>query len=276
MQLRNRTSATCKQHSDAIECKHERAVDLLRMMFKCVLQILPPGAVIRFICNVPGDNNGLLFFLASNGRTWSQPQAPCDDEHFQQAACAWETAAANAVGERSWPCCLQPITGHAPVRVVTSNCPGMLQQGTKQSMLGIPHARAPTCTYPCLDPTSTVEDNTNWVMIDLGRHYRCGPRCICFYGVSFKLRRFVPTRYSLRHGNYTASTSLQSWVFEGSTNLLDWIALREHSNDSSLANPFVWASWTILQENQVAGRQHTKANYLLYFLICGFHLAAGA
>ena len=39
-------------------------------------------------------------------------------------------------------------------------------------MLGIPHARVPTCTYPCLDPTSTVEDNTNWVMIDLGSHYR--------------------------------------------------------------------------------------------------------
>ena len=123
---------------------------------------------------MPGDNNGLLFFLASNGRTWSQPQAPCDDEHFQQAACTWETAAASAVTERSWPSCLQSIRGHAPLRLVTSNCPGMLQQGTKQSMLGIPHARTPTCTYPCLDPTSTVEDNTNWVMIDLGRHYRCG------------------------------------------------------------------------------------------------------
>ena len=64
-------------------------------------------------------------------------------------------------------------------------------------------------------------------------------------------RRFVPTRYSLRHGNYTASTSLRSWVFEGSTNLLDWTVLREHGNDSSLANPFVWASWTISQEKQV-------------------------
>jgi hypothetical protein len=119
-------------------------------------------------------------------------------------------------------------------------------------MLGIPHARAPTCTYPCLDPTSTVEDNTNWVMIDLGRHYRCGSHaCVCMVRCSTHCRRFVPTRYSLRHGNYTASTSLRCWVLEGSTNLLDWVVLREHSNDSSLANPFVWASWTIVQENQV-------------------------
>jgi hypothetical protein len=66
-----------------------------------------------------------------------------------------------------------------------------------------------------------------------------------------RLRRFVPSRYSLRHGNYTASSSLCSWVFEGTTNLLDWVVLRDHSNDSSLANPFVWASWTILHEKQV-------------------------
>ncbi len=36
------------------------------------------------------------------------------------------------------------------------------------------------------------------------------------------------------------ATSLRSWVFEGSTNLLDWTVLREHGNDSSLTNP--WAS----------------------------------
>ena len=141
-------------------------------LLSCLSQALPPGAAIRFICNVPGDTNGLFSFLASNGRTWSQPQSPCDDEHFQQSACAWEAEAVKAVSENIWPVSLQPVKGHSPLRVVTSNCPGVLQQGTKQSMLGIPHARVPTCTYPCLDPTSTVEDNTNWVMIDLGSHYR--------------------------------------------------------------------------------------------------------
>ena len=141
-------------------------------LLSCLSQALPPGAAIRFICNVPGDTNGLFSFLASNGRTWSQPQSPCDDEHFQQSACAWEAEAVKTVSENIWPVSLQPVKGHSPLRVVTSNCPGVLQQGTKQSMLGIPHARVPTCTYPCLDPTSTVEDNTNWVMIDLGSHYR--------------------------------------------------------------------------------------------------------
>jgi hypothetical protein len=208
---------------------------------------------MRFICHVPGDTNGLIYFLASNGRTWSQPRPPCDDEHYEQSASDWATAAASAVSQSLWPVSLQQIRGHAPLRVVTSNCPGLLQQGTKQSMLGVPHARVPTCTFPCLDPTSTVEDNTNWVMIDLGSHYRFS-LCSVHFAPRFEItgsRRFVPTRYSLRHGNYTASTSLRSWVFEGSTNLLDWTVLREHGNDSSLANPFVWASWTISQEKQV-------------------------
>ncbi len=85
------------------------------------------------------------------------------------------------------------------------------------------------------------------------------------------LRRFVPTRYSLRHGNYTASNSLCSWVLEGTTNLLDWVVLREHSNDSSLANPFVWASWTILQEKQVRDQ---KSRRYCYKLPCDFLLQA--
>ena len=87
------------------------------------------------------------------------------------------------------------------------------------------------------------------------------------------LCRFVPTRYSLRHGNYTASNSLCSWVLEGTTNLLDWVVLREHSNDSSLANPFVWASWTILQEKQVRSLSDI-APLLLQVTVC--LLAAGA
>ena len=151
------------------------------LILKCNAQVLPPGAAIRFICNLPGDKNGLLYFLASNGRTWSQPQPPCDDHHFQSAASAWATAAAEAVSESMMLVSLQPIIGHAPLRLVTSNCPGMLQQGTKQSMLGIPHSRVATCTYPCLDPSSTVEDNTNWVMIDLGSHYRLST---CYFVVT--------------------------------------------------------------------------------------------
>lgn len=139
--------------------------------------MLPPGASIRFLCNHPGDNNGVLYFLASNGRTWSQAQPPCDDEHFLESASAWAMAAENAASESMRRVALRPIRGHAPLRLVTSNCPGMLQQGTKQSMLGIPHARVPTSTYPCLDPSSTVEDNTNWVMIDLGIHYRFSMCC---------------------------------------------------------------------------------------------------
>jgi hypothetical protein len=140
------------------------------------VQVLPPGAAIRFICTVPGDTNGLLYFLASNGRTWSEPQPPCEDEHFQQSAGAWASAASNAVAQQDCSVSLQQITGHAPLRVVTSNCPGTLQQGRKQSMLGIPHSRTPTCTFPCVDPSSTVEDNTNWLMVDLGIHYRCSLR----------------------------------------------------------------------------------------------------
>ena len=137
---------------------------------------------MRFICHVPGDTNGLIYFLASNGRTWSQPQPPCDDEHYEQCACDWATAAASAVSQSLWPVSLQQIRGHAPLRVVTSNCPGLLQQGTKQSMLGIPHARVPTYTLPCLDPTSTVEHNTNRVMIDLG-----SPSTILLTGTLFLL-----------------------------------------------------------------------------------------
>jgi hypothetical protein len=156
--------------------------------------------------------------------------------------------------DNGFPSSLQQITGHAPLRVVTSNCPGMLQQGTKQSMLGIPHKRVPTSSFPCLDPTSTVEDSTNWVMVDLGSHYRSLVSCSGVVRSQLKLSacRFAPTRYALRHGNFTAATSASSWVFEGSINLLDWFPLREHSRDSTLANPFVWASWTILQEKQVS------------------------
>jgi hypothetical protein len=68
---------------------------------------------------------------------------------------------------------------------------------------------------------------------------------------------------------------LRCWVFEGSTNLLDWVVLREHSNDSSLANPFVWASWTILQENQVqASSRSTPHAAVISHRV--FRVAAGA
>ncbi len=170
--MRHRPASACKRCSDTIACWQPVASTFFHALTSRVWQVLPPGAALRFICHVPGDTNGLLYFLASNGRSWSQPQPPCNDEHYQQSACVWATEAASAVLENAWPVSLQQIRGHAPLRVVTSNCPGTLQQGTKQSMLGIPHSRTPTCTFPCLDPTSTVEDNTNWVMIDLGCHYR--------------------------------------------------------------------------------------------------------
>jgi hypothetical protein len=63
-------------------------------------------------------------------------------------------------------------------------------------------------------------------------------------------------------------------VFEGSTNLLDWVVLREHSNDSSLANPFVWASWTILQENQVEASSRSPHSAVFSHRV--FRVAAGA
>ncbi len=87
-------------------------------------------------------------------------------------------------------------------------------------------------------------------------------------------RRFVPTRYSLRHGNYTASNSLCSWVLEGTTNLLDWVVLREHSNDSSLANPFVWASWTISQEKQVRSLSEIAPKTFCAVTFASYHVSS--
>ena len=80
MQLRHRAGFARTRHSDTVECW---AVHCLFCRWSClhnsIFRFFKPGAAMRFICHVPGDTNGLIYFLASNGRTWSQPQPPCDD-----------------------------------------------------------------------------------------------------------------------------------------------------------------------------------------------------
>ena len=124
---------------------------------------------MRFICHVPGDTNGLIF-------------SPATAELGLSLSLLVTMSTMNnvrVIGQQQ----LQVLSRKAFGRFLFSKSEVMLLCALsqaivlvwerKKNMLGIPHARVPTCTFPCLDPTSTVEDNTNWVMIDLGSHYRC-------------------------------------------------------------------------------------------------------
>ena len=58
----------------------------------------------------------------------------------------------------------------------------------------------------------------SWMMVDLG------------FG-----RALQVDHYCLRHGNDEESGRLRNWNLEGSNNNIDWTVLREHNDDTSLA-----------------------------------------
>lgn len=60
----------------------------------------------------------------------------------------------------------------------------------------------------------------SWLSIDLGRY------------------RVLPHAYMLRHGGNYRADSLRNWDFQGSVDGKTWIALKRHSNDSTLGGPF--------------------------------------
>jgi len=54
------------------------------------------------------------------------------------------------------------------------------------------------------------------------------------------------TRYTLRHDAHGANYVLRNWNFEGSNDGVDWVVLRQHVNDQSLAaQQYATASWDI-------------------------------
>lgn len=54
----------------------------------------------------------------------------------------------------------------------------------------------------------------------------------------------VITRYTLRHDGHDEDHVLRNWNFEGSTDGVEWVPLRQHVNDTSLAaQQFSTASW---------------------------------
>ena len=56
----------------------------------------------------------------------------------------------------------------------------------------------------------------------------------------------VITRYTLRHDAHGGSRVLRNWNFEGSTDGVEWVLLRQHVNDTSLAEQkHSTASWDV-------------------------------
>jgi hypothetical protein len=54
------------------------------------------------------------------------------------------------------------------------------------------------------------------------------------------------TRYTFRNDAYGASNALRNWNFEGSNDGDEWVVLRQHVNDQSLAaQPYATASWDV-------------------------------
>jgi hypothetical protein len=54
------------------------------------------------------------------------------------------------------------------------------------------------------------------------------------------------TRYTLRHGQFGARHVLRNWNFEGSNDGVEWVVLRQHINDQSLAEQhYATASWDV-------------------------------
>jgi len=59
-------------------------------------------------------------------------------------------------------------------------------------------------------------------------------------------RHLAPSHYCLRSGMYDGIHKLRNWRVEGSKDGASWTCLREHVNDSSLADtPFSVAAWPI-------------------------------
>jgi hypothetical protein len=65
--------------------------------------------------------------------------------------------------------------------------------------------------------------------------------------------RFALDRYDLRHGNNTQLRVLRNWNLEGSNDGVEWVVLRRHVNDTSLAErAHSTASWEVNNPDSLA------------------------
>ena len=64
--------------------------------------------------------------------------------------------------------------------------------------------------------------------------------------VDLRHRSLIPSHYALRHGNNKGKFVPRSWLLQGSIDGEEWICLRRHENDASLAaRGFSEAAWPI-------------------------------
>ncbi len=59
-----------------------------------------------------------------------------------------------------------------------------------------------------------------------------------------------PNYYSIRHGYHTDTSSLRSWVLQGSNDASNWDVLKEHKNDTTTNSAFATGSWSIPNVNK--------------------------
>jgi hypothetical protein len=79
---------------------------------------------------------------------------------------------------------------------------------------------------------------------------------ICF---DFLSRGIIPTHYTLRH--YTqASYALRHWVLEGSADGEEWVLLRAHANDTSLAARDATKTWALDGSDDPTGSGNARAS----------------
>ena len=73
----------------------------------------------------------------------------------------------------------------------------------------------------------TQDVPASWLSIDLGKF------------------RVLPHAYMLRHGGNYRADSLRNWDFQGSVDGKSWVALKRHSNDSTLSAPFAVKTFSV-------------------------------
>ena len=72
----------------------------------------------------------------------------------------------------------------------------------------------------------TSDDKGAWFSIDLGVW-------------------FIPKYYTLRHSRGYGRSALRNWLFQVSTDGVNWVTVRTHTNDTSLKEPGSTASWPL-------------------------------
>jgi hypothetical protein len=101
---------------------------------------------------------------------------------------------------------------------------------------------AATITSRAAGTLQTLNRHLSWIRIDVGR------------AQPFRLH---VTHYTLAHCGRGVGVrrALRNWCLQGSANGVDWVSLREHVRDHSLAaEPLATASWAVQQPAPVAYR----------------------